>query len=75
MEKGTRTNRATKGRKAMIDKIQVPIEYGNTTDRLDTLENRLRLTKKTLHEVAAFANGLEAQIHELQKTVSALKKG
>jgi hypothetical protein len=44
----------------MIDKIQVPIEYGNTTDRLDTLENWLRLTKKTLHEVAAFANGLEA---------------
>jgi uncharacterized coiled-coil protein SlyX len=49
------------------------VEYGNTTDRLDTLENRLRLTKKTLNEVIAFVNGLETQITDLHATVKYLK--
>jgi hypothetical protein len=41
-------------------------EYENTTDRLDAMENRLRLAKKTMNEIIAFANGLETRIEALE---------
>lgn len=50
----------------MIDKHESPVEYESVADRLDAQENRIRLLRKTLHEVVAFCNALEERIAKLE---------